>query len=235
MLVDLLRYPRYWWRLWRRPSEVTVRGVRLELGPHVTPALQREIYRERYERREARCLSRILRPADIVMEIGAGMGFLSTLAALRIGSDRVFAFEANPMMIEVIRRTYRLNGVQPALTHGVLGQGDGTVEFFVEPEFVASSLYRGSDSAQKFQVPLLDVTREMGRIRPTVVAMDIEGAERELVPVMSWDGVEKVIIDLHPLVIGEDGVGEVLSVLRLAGFVADRWLSSTNKKLLIRR
>ena len=214
---------------------MTIRGVRLELGPHVTPELRRVIYRERYERREAICLGRILEPSDTFVEIGAGMGFLSALAALRIGSDRVTAYEANPRMLEVIRRTWQLNGVEAHLIHGALGDGDGAVTFHVEDAFVSSSVHRRSTTAVAVEVPQLDVTREMARIRPTVVSMDIEGAERELVRLLPWDGVDRLVIDLHPRVIGRAGVAEVLTALDDAGFSENRRLSSTNKKLLVRR
>ena len=234
-LTDLARYPRSWWRLWRRPDRVVVRGVRLELGPQVTPELRRVIYRERYERREAICLERILRPSDRFVEIGAGMGFLSALAALRIGSERVATYEADPRMLPLIRRTWELNGVAPELVHGVLGEGDGVVAFHVEKSFVSSSVHRRSTTAVAVEVPQLDAAREMARHRPTVVAMDVEGAERELVSSVSWEGVDRLVIDLHPGVIGRDGVAEVLDVLACVGFVANRRLSSTNKKLLIRR
>ncbi len=233
-LTDLARYPRSWWRLLRRPARVTLRGVRLEIGPQVTPRIAREIYRERYERREAICLQRTLEPDDTFVEIGAGMGFLSALAARRIGAGRVVAYEANPRMLPVIRRTWQLNGVEPELVHGALGDGDGVVAFHVEDEFVESSLHRRSAAAVAVEVPRLDAAREMARVRPTVVSMDVEGAERELVPLLPWHGVDRLIIDLHPLVIGRDGVAEVLHTLRAAGFAEHRRLSSTNKKLLVR-
>lgn len=192
------------------------------------------IYRERYERREAICLQSILEPDDIFVEIGAGMGFLSALAARRVPSGRVVAYEANPRMLPAIRRTWELNGVAPELVHGVLGDGDGVVAFHVEDEFVSSSLHRRSASAVAVEVPQLDAAREMARVRPTIVSMDIEGAERELVPLMPWHGVERLLIDLHPDVIGRDAVAEVLHSLRAAGFAEHRRLSSTRKKLLVR-
>lgn len=235
VLTDLARYPRFCWRSLRRPDLVTLRGVRLELGPFLTPELRRVIYRERYERREAICLQRILEPRDTFVEIGAGMGFLSALAALRIGSGRVTAYEANPRMLDVIRRTWELNGVEPELVHGVLGDGDGVAEFHVEDQFVSSSLHRRSEAAEVVEVPRLDAAREMRRVRPTVVAMDVEGAERELVPLVPWDGVDRLVIDLHPDVIGREGVAEVLGVLGSVGFAELRRASSTNKKLMVRR
>jgi len=234
MLNEVLRFPRYWWRRWHQPPVVEVLGTRLEMGPHLTPELRDAIYKGRYERSEARCLTQVLKPADTVMEIGAGIGFLSTLAALRIGSDRVHAYEANPAMIPVINRTYTLNGVQPTLTNATLGAGDGTDEFFVEDNLTESSLFRRSDSAKVVSVPRLDINREIERIKPTILVIDIEGAEAELVPIIHWQQVEKVLIDLHPLIIGEERVSAVVAEIVAAGFAEDRRRSGTIKKLLVR-
>lgn len=234
MLGEVTRYPRYWWRRWRQPLVVTVHGTQLELGPHLTPELRDAVYKGRYERSEARCLNCLLKASDTVMEIGAGIGFLSTLAALRIGSDRVHAYEANPAMIPVIERTYALNGVQPTLTNATLGESDGVVEFFVEENLTESSLFRRSDSAKAVSVPRLDINREIERIRPTVLVIDIEGAECELVPLIRWQAIEKVLIDLHPFVIGEEKVKDVVAEIVAAGFTVDRRRSGTIKKLLVR-
>ena len=234
MFLNVMRYGRYGWRLLRRPTVVKLSGVRLELGPHTTPAIRTAIYSERFERREARYVIRRLEPSDTVMEIGAGMGFISTLCALRLGPARVFAYEANPAMIKVIEHTYELNGVRPTLTNAALAGNAGTVEFFVEDEFVSSSIIRLSERAQSVHIAQLDVNMEVARIRPTMMVIDIEGAEHELVPIVHWDGINKVIIDLHPQIIGEEKTHEVLSTLERRGFVVDRRLSSTTKKYLHR-
>lgn len=234
MLNEVARYPRYWWRRWRQPSVVDVLGTQLEMGPHLTPELRDAIYKGRYERSEARCLTSILKPTDTVMEIGAGIGFLSTLAALGVGSDRVHAYEANPAMIPVIERTYSLNGVRPTLTNATLGASDGTDEFFVEDNLTESSVFRRSDDARSVSVLRLDINREIERIAPTILVIDIEGAEGELVPVIRWHAIEKVLIDLHPFLIGEDEVKAVVAAIVAAGFAEDRRRSGTIKKLLVR-
>lgn len=233
-MTGLFRYPRYWWRSWRQPSAVTVYGVQLALGPYVTPDIRTSIYAERYERGEARSLTRRLEASDVVLEIGAGIGFLSTLCALRIGSERVFTYEANPALIEVIEKTYALNGVRPTLTHGTLAGEEGMAEFFVDKEYVASSLIRLSEDVEVVEIPQFDVNAEIARISPTMVVMDIEGAEHDLVPVIDWSEIEKVVIDIHPEWIGEDRAAEVVTMLEDAGFTVDRWLSGTRKKYLQR-
>jgi FkbM family methyltransferase len=200
----------------------------------VTPNIRTSIYAERYERGEARALTQRLEASDIVMEIGAGIGFLSTLCALRIGSERVFTFEANPALIEVIKQTYAANGVWPTLTHGTLAEKVGVAEFFVDEEFEASSLIRPCDDVKATEIPKFDINAEIARICPTMLILDIEGSEHDLVPIIDWQGIEKVVIDIHPERIGVEKAGEVVTMLQAAGFSVDRWLSGTRKKYLRR-
>ena len=71
---DLGRYPRYLWRLWRRPDRVRLRGVTFEIDAETSPTLRRLLYSERYERSESRCAVVALSPDDVVLEVGSGLG-----------------------------------------------------------------------------------------------------------------------------------------------------------------
>lgn len=235
LVRDLFRPLRALGRRLGQPAEVILNGVRLTLEPGTSAEIRRLIYSERYERGEARCLLACLEPEDVVLEVGAGRGYLTTLAALRVGSDRVFSYEANPALLPLAARTFELNGVRPTLTHAVLGDGAGTVPFFVEEHYLSSSRARRSAEAQAVQVAQLDANTELARHRPTVVIMDIEGGESTLVPLLDWHGVQKIVLEIHPALLGPERTRAVLEHLAREGFEEVRRLSSTRKKLLLRR
>ena len=92
--------------LLKRPS-IIVNGITLI----IEAGFPSWIYEEDYEEDEAKCVLAKIQPHDIVLEFGAGLGYLSTLCSKRIGSERVFAYEANPELIPLIEKTYRNNGV----------------------------------------------------------------------------------------------------------------------------
>jgi FkbM family methyltransferase len=160
------------------------------------------------------------------------MGYLSTLCALRVGAAAVTAFEANPAQIAKIRRTYAMNGVEPTLVHGLLAEGAGTSEFFLEERFVSSSTVRRSAGGRAVEVPRHDVHEVIERLRPTLLVMDIEGGEAELVPLIRWEevAIRKIVIELHPAVLGSQGTRAVIERLHAAGFREDRRVGSTRKK-----
>ena len=233
-LDSLARYPRYAWRSLTRPGRVRLHGVWLELDADTTPAMRRALYAERYERGEARCVLLRLAADDVVLEVGAGAGFIGTLCALRVGGERVTSYEANPALLARIRATHAANGVAPALVHGVLAREAGSAEFFVDEEFVSSSLRRPSASALAVRVPQLAVNDEIRRVAPTCLVMDIEGGEAELLPVIEWHGIRKLILELHPRQIGESAARELVALLASHGFREERAISTTRKKFFRR-
>ncbi|MBY0397947.1 MAG: FkbM family methyltransferase, partial [Thermoleophilia bacterium] len=88
-------------------------GIKVPFVPSiVTPKIERPMRRGRYEGGEAKALRKVLRPGDRVLELGAGVGLLSTISAMVKGVERVTAVEANPGLIPLIRETHRLNGIR---------------------------------------------------------------------------------------------------------------------------
>ena len=227
---DFGRYPRFLWRLWRRPDRVRLRGVTFELDASTSPTLRRLLYSERYERSESRCAAVALAPDDVVLEVGAGLGYLSTICALRLGSERVHTYEADPALIPRIRRHHALNGVAPQVHNAMLAERTGSAPFFVAAHFFSSSATAPHPETPGLEVPTLDVRAEFARIRPTFVLMDIEGGEGELVPLIDWSGVEKLAIELHPELLGPEGMRSLLATLAAAGFKESRLLSGKRKR-----
>ncbi|MCP4897137.1 MAG: FkbM family methyltransferase [bacterium] len=234
-MFELARYPRSWWRFLTRPQQVRLRGVIIEIPDDVPESIVRQIYTERYERGEARCINAGLQAGDVVLEVGGGIGFVSALCALRVGSDQVHTFEGNPALIDRIHRTYELNDVAPHLTNAMLGMGGRERPFYIESEFLSSSQIRRSEQAEEIVVPELNVNEVIARVKPTVIVMDIEGGEAELVPMIDWSSIRALVIELHPAVLGAQVTQEVIEAIESAGLIERRRVSSSRKKLFVRR
>ena len=113
---DLQMHSRAWYRNVRRPSLVTVNGVKIAIDHERMPGdLISWIHLERHEAAEARMCRRVIRPNDRVLELGAGIGFIGSLCALIVGSENVCSYEANARLEPLLRRTHALNGVSPLL------------------------------------------------------------------------------------------------------------------------
>ncbi len=205
-----------------RPQFADNFGVRLPLKHAlISPSIAKEIYFGEYERKEAEIVSNRLDASDVVMEVGAGIGFLSAYCAKRIGDARVFAYEANPALMEVIALTYATNGVRPAVRCALLGQGTGRKRFYIEQDFWASSANAASTGAREIEVEQIDLNAEIARIRPTFMIVDIEGGEADLFATADLSGVYKICVETHAHVLGNDGVTAMLAKLFAQGFCLD--------------
>jgi FkbM family methyltransferase len=197
-------------------------GVRLPIKhPAITPPILKDIFFGVYESKEAELVKKKIAADDVVMEVGAGIGFLSALCAKVTGSERVFAYEANPQLMQVIRHVHDLNQVAPTVSNVLLGEGDGECTFWLEKDYWASSLIQGSKDATPIRVRQIDLNQEIQRIRPSFMILDIEGGEYEFLRHARLDPIRKIVIEVHPHVLGYTRISEMLGWLFAAGFALD--------------
>jgi FkbM family methyltransferase len=223
----------YQYRLARRPI-ITIEGIRIRVGRHMSRRVERALSKGGYEREELRLIGEVLSPGDVVLEVGAGLGLVSAYCARRLGSGRVFAYEADPDLEPCIRETYRLNGVEPHLDMCAIGAHAGRIILYRDKHFVSSSVVRRRVGAKPVEVPGKALNYVVERARPTLLVIDAEGAERELFDGADLPSVSKVVLELHDRVIGPDGTDRVRRLLAGMGFKEDRRLSS-NEHVVLRR
>jgi FkbM family methyltransferase len=187
-----------------------------------------------YERDELRLIGMVLSPSDVVLEVGAGLGVVSAYCAKRLGSSRVFAFEANPDLEPRIRETYALNGVEPTLEMCAIRATAGRVTLYRTKHVFSSSIVKRSAEAIPIEVPGKALSYVVEKFRPTLLIVDVEGAEDELFDRAQLPGVTKIVLELHERVIGEAKARRVRGALNALGFREDRGLSS-REHLVLRR
>jgi FkbM family methyltransferase len=217
---------------WLHPV-ITIEGVKLYRGAGLTVPILEYIDDGRYELPEANIVRHALQPDDVVLELGTGLGFISSLCARIVGSDNVYSFEANPALRTVILKNYRLNNLSPQLDISLLGETSGAITFYVMKSFWSSSTIRHR-RAKPIQVPMKCFNDELARVRPSFLIIDIEGGEHDFIRYASLDGVRKVCIELHPDVIGSQAVSEVEAFFISHGFLEEPALSDSEHKLYIR-
>lgn len=175
-----------------------------------------------YERDEANAALKLIRKGDVVLELGAGIGFMSTLISTQTRAREVHSFEANPGLIDYIHEVHRLNRAKKAhLHHAVLGDKDGTTTFYCREDILSSSLdpEDGGIETTPAEVPVRDANAVIAEINPTVLVCDIEGAEADLLPKLNLSGLRALLIELHPQWIGSKGIKDIFQLLHDQGLV----------------
>lgn len=196
------------------------RGLRFPLDKAVLrPRLRQALKSEGYERKESEAVLRIVRPTDTVIELGGGIGYMSTLMAVKCGAT-VHAFEGNPGLIPYIRRVHAENAASRAtIHHALLGAEAGTADFYVRGNILASSMTQNATLPHHTvaKVEVRAARDVFAALAPTVLVCDIEGAEADLIPALPLDGLRAAVVELHPQWIGQAGVKAVFDAFSAAG------------------
>ena len=204
------------WRL-DRGKPIEVHGLLIRTGPETSPHILEHLIRGSYERQEAEGLRSLLVPSDRVLEFGSGLGVIACIAGR--SASKVLSFEANPRLVERAEANLALNGIRNvAVRSGVVGRQAGTATFRVEADFWSSSLGTARAGEDSIEVEVHALSAVLETFRPTVVVMDIEGGEYELLGDPAWmacASLRGALVELH------DVGGDALDRL-LAPWTADR-------------
>jgi len=138
-----------------------------------------------FEKHERKLFCDAITPGSVVLDVGANVGIYTLLAAKR--GAKVFAIEADPRNVEVLRHHVHLNGLDDRVTvfHMAATEKEGTVTVFrSHGNSGNSNLFDGTDpvlvpgnTIDSLELPPIDVCK-----------MDIEGAE-----LMALSGMEATI------------------------------------------
>ncbi|MDQ2088371.1 FkbM family methyltransferase [Marimonas arenosa] len=217
------------------------RGIRMPKHSDITrPRIRRALRQNSYEGFEADAVMKIARDGDTVLELGAGIGYISTLIGAKRPVAAIHSFEANPYLIDYIRQTHELNGVTNATVHNALlaPRKGKPRDFYCRRNFLASSLSPETGPEDGIlsveQIEVRGINTVFREIKPDVLVCDIEGGEAEILPALRYDGLRAAVIELHPQWIGAPGVRAVFEAMHHAGLTYyPRW--SHRKVVVFRR
>lgn len=200
-------------------------GVLIPIVPEVTSeTIANSIRAGTYEAHEAALLSGLIQQDEVILEIGAGCGLISTVCAKNPHSSKVECVEANPNLIDVIRMTHSLNDVDVVVHNEILGKTDGETDFYVHADFWASGTH--SFLGTPIKVKTTSFQKRLDDLRPTMLVIDIEGGEMDIFDEVDLSGVRKIMVELHQPTIGRRGMKKVFDTLSRQNFHYDMWHST---------
>jgi len=204
-------------------------GVVLPLLPVISEKIVEAISNGSYERTEAVQINRIIENNERVIEIGVGLGFISTLVLKNPKTAAFLGFEANPQLMGPIKTVFEMNGVQGDVVNGVLNHDPVVkqMDFYLRDDFWASSLQAKPWTYNEvISVATILFNSVVEQFRPSLIICDIEGGELALFSEACLVGVKKVYMEIHQPVIGRRGVKRLFDIMSAKGFHYDQWHSS---------
>lgn len=183
-----------------------------------------------YEGYTSTTIARLLGPGRTMVDVGANIGYFTSLAASRVGSTgAVWAFEPSPSVRPRLERNIQLNRFsQVHLENVALSSEKGEATFYLgPPEHTGISSLRALDgSARTVAVRTARFDDEYGqRVRPDLVKIDVEGAEYKvlagMVETLKRDRPD-LVVELTPEFLESmgDRLDAVLELLNSIGYRA---------------
>jgi FkbM family methyltransferase len=215
-----------------RPEPVTaihINGVDLVLPEGLaTPDIIEKLRAGTYEGDEARAADRCVKPGFRVLELGAGLGYVTTLAAQRTVPENVLSIEANPDLLPVIEGNLARNGctgvtVMHGAVAGLAEEGE-TASFHISDGFTGSRL--GARRGRQVEVPLIGFHDLLRAHRPHVVLMDVEGAEAGFFDRPWKCPLRFCAMELHPKLYGARVIKRIVDAMSAMDMTYDPVVSS---------
>ncbi|MBV9842404.1 MAG: FkbM family methyltransferase [Sphingomonadaceae bacterium] len=150
-------------------------------------------------------LASLTRPGMVVADVGANVGYFTLLMADICGpSGRVFAFEPNPRIAELLQRTVTLNGFWPwvSIHTDPLSDVDGaSVDLIVPVNDPKNAHIVSSPEGQGQGIPVVTQRFDSKEVFRTVemAKIDVEGAEeavwRGMTAMLNGSALKTVVIE----------------------------------------
>ena len=202
-----------------------VSGVIIPEDPSViTPLIRQAMLDGRFETEEASQIPAIVRPGDRVLEIGAGIGFISTLLARERRVARVIAVEANPNLLAYMTRLHGVNHVRKVRrVNAVLtNEPVATATFYLRRDFWMGSLTPGPNPyLGTVEVPAASLDTLLRDEAINLIVCDVEGAEDGLFDGADLTSVDRIYLETHDHVTGLSGIRRLFATMAEQGFVYD--------------
>ncbi len=135
-----------------------------------------------WERNVDDLLGALVRPNDTVFDIGANMGYYTVKLGARIyKAGRIYSFEPNPEMFEVLADNCHINGLEGCSTlfQAAVGNATGRVEFGFDKRYPGGGQVGGiSGTREKIEVDLVRIDDVVpADCVADLIKIDVEGFE----------------------------------------------------------
>lgn len=204
---------------------IDANGIKIPfISAIITPGIERPLRDNSFQSGACDRLRGLLLRGDRVLQIGAGIGLGSSVAAKVDGVQDVTAIEANPELVAVIRETHRLNGLSGIdLRNGVVvATRRKRAPFYLRADIWASSTEAESgDFVKKKHLPCLNIQDLIREKNPTVIVCDLEECEPGLFDDADLSGVRAMLVEFPPKVNDAETVERITGQLKARGLLCE--------------
>lgn len=208
----------------------TINGHRFSISEDIPEDVVKSIISGNYEREEYYLVEKYLSPTEDCIELGAGLGYISTLIDSKLKNTQHVVLEPNPELIPILKKNQSLNSCNFSILEGAYSSSQSRVDLELGENFLSSSAYyqKKRDSIEASAYSLESIIGNYN-IKEFSLVVDIEGMEYELINneiSLLKDKCRSIIIEFHEMETEDYDNG--LNVLEESGFILEEKLGAVH-------
>lgn len=163
----------------------------------------------------------------VIVDCGANIGMATLYLKWRFPNATIHSFEPDPSAFGMLERNTKTNNLQNVFLYNNAAMAEeGELDFYTAASHKASlmmSTVASRMDEQKITVKGIDFADFLNKTRPTLLKIDIEGAEKKVFPKLKETGafnhLQQIIMEYHHMIdrSGSD-FSKMLQILEESGF-----------------
>jgi FkbM family methyltransferase len=187
------------------------------------------LFNDVHEPFETRLIKKEVKKGDVVLDIGANIGYYTLILAKAVGArGKVYAFEPDPKNFALLEKNVKLNGYQNIeLVQKAVSDKTETIKLFLSSINKGDHrIYDSKDNRQSIEIHAIRLDEYFKSYKGKIdfVKMDIQGAEgkafRGMRKLIKKNRKVKLISEFWPIGLKRSGIEarEYLQTLKAHGF-----------------
>mgnify|MGYP001039418442 CR=1 FL=1 len=147
-----------------------------------------------------------IKEKDVVIDIGAHIGYFSIYSSINAKDGKIFAFEPHNKSFEVLKKNLEINQIENVIPQNLgVTKKSGIGSLYLKKDFaIGNSIYKNTDSDLKIEIKtisLQDIIKNNDLQRINILKLDCEGAEYQIL--LNLDNqtlqkIDKIVSEMHP-------------------------------------
>jgi len=138
--------------------------------------------KDSYDKFEIECLKQIIKKGDIVVDLGANIGYYTLILAQLVGElGHVYAFEPEPSNFELLSKNVKENNHNHVtLVQKAVSDKNSKINLYVSKRnFASHRIFDGEDKRESIEIDVITLDEYFKNFEKPIkfIKMDVEGAE----------------------------------------------------------
>jgi len=169
-----------------------------------------------------------IKQTDIIIDIGAHVGYFTLYAAKRASNGKILSFEPTKESFSILKKNIEINNFQNTIIEnvGVTKVAKKTILFVDNKYSIANTLYNNGKNLEKEEIQtttLHDICEKYDLKKIDFLKMDCEGAEFEIIlntPPEVLKKIQKITAEIHEEMVPHK-IEELIILLEKNGFTVN--------------